>query len=248
MTWNPLIVSIVVLVVWTIITLGGEIWQAGSREALQKLVSDSLVYCLVAAALFLLAVVAYLGWWRQVGLLPGDTASNFKMLILPALGVVAIWVVAFSRGLKTASFGVLGINTLLVGFSEELMFRGVLFHGVQAELGSIRAVVITALLFGSVHALNGFITGDRTRAVEQAGMTVLFGFWIGAVRLYMSTLYPLMIIHWLWDLGLFVAAPAEKPPPAEMARAGKALLIPPGVAIVLFVYGLYLLYAHSGRH
>ena len=250
MAWdlNPLIAALVVLVVWMIITVGGELWQAGGRTGVENLMSNHPVYCLAVASIFLLAAVAYAGSWREVGLQPDGTTSNFMFLIAPVLAVFVIWIVALRRPLP-AGAGLLlaGVNTLLVGFSEELMFRGILFHATRTSFGAAWAIAITAAIFGLMHVLNGLITGKPVRAIEQAFLTVLFGYWIGAVRLYLSTIYPLIIIHWLWDFGLFAASPSRSAP-ADSGPASKLFLLPIAIAIALFAYGLWLLHVYTNRH
>lgn len=65
------------------------------------------------------------------------------------------------------------LNTLMVEICEELMFRGILFYGTSSSFGNRRAVWITGILLGSVHTLNGLITGDcRANTVHAffAGM------------------------------------------------------------------------------
>jgi membrane protease YdiL (CAAX protease family) len=249
MTENPLIVSLVVLMVLLAISVGGGIWQASGRESLQESISKHLIYGLVVASLFLLAVVAYTGWWREVGLRADGATSDFKVLIAPALAVVVVWIIAFKRGLpEFSTLRVVVANTMFVGFSEELMFRGIFFYGVENSFGHVWAVVITAVVFGSTHAQNGFITGQWPQALEQAFLATLWGFWTGAVRLSLGTLFPLMIIHWLWDLGLF-SMTSSKAERAEKGRANKLLLqVPLVLAMVLFVYGLFLLYTYTKGH
>lgn len=59
---NAFLISLVVLVIWLIIVLGGEILQAGGTTGLDDLVTGQIVYALIAAPVFLLIVVAVLGW------------------------------------------------------------------------------------------------------------------------------------------------------------------------------------------
>jgi membrane protease YdiL (CAAX protease family) len=209
--------------------------------------SNHLVYCLAVASIFLLAAIAYTGWWREVGLQPDGTTSNFMVLIAPGVAIIVIWIVAFRRRLPGgATLLLAGTNTLLVGFSEEVMFRGIFFHATKTSFGYAWAVAITAGVFGLMHILNGLITGKPIRAVEQAFLTILFGFWIGAVRLYLSTIYPLIIIHWFWDFALFAAAP-PKTAPANNGSASIVFLLPIALAIALFTYGLWLLHVYTSR-
>jgi membrane protease YdiL (CAAX protease family) len=243
MSWEatPWLVSLAVLVVWMVIVLGGEILQARRATSLQALVSRYLVYALVVALIFLLAVVAAAGWWREVGLQLEGSLNNLTLLAVPGLALIVIWAFAFSRGLPPGrTLLVVGANTLLVGFSEELMFRGILFHGSQSAFGVRWAVVITAAIFGLSHALNGLITGKPKEAAMQAFLGILFGFWTAALRVHLDTLIPLIVVHWLWDFGLFAAASAKT---ASSKAASIKNLLPFACAIVLFAYGLWLFLA-----
>jgi len=242
MTWEvtPWTMSLAVLIVWMVIVLGGEILQAGGATSLEGLVSKHFVYSLAVAPLFLLAVIAYAGWWHEVGLQFEGRNNNLKVLVVPGLAVIVIWAIAFSRGLSWGrTLIVVGANTLLVGCSEELMFRGILFYGSQSSFGFRWAVVITAAIFGLSHALNGLITGKPKRAFEQAFFATLFGFWMAALRVHLDTIIPLIVIHWLWDFGLSAAAPVNA---ASVKAAPIKNMLPVACETIPFAYGLWLLY------
>jgi hypothetical protein len=64
--------------------------------------------------------------------------------------------------------------------------------------------VFTAVLFGSVHILNGFITGDFSGAIIQATGAALSGVWYAALRFRLGSVFPGMILHWLWDFLAFL--------------------------------------------
>ncbi|HBF35882.1 MAG TPA: hypothetical protein DDW50_01000 [Firmicutes bacterium] len=120
------------------------------------------------------------------------------------------------------------VNTLMVGISEELMFRGILFHGASSSFGVWHAVWITAIIFGTVHTLNGLITGDFRASTLQAFFAATFGTWAVALRVRLDTIIPVIIIHWLWDCLAFLTSFLR-----DLA------LLP--FALVLFIYGLWLL-------
>jgi membrane protease YdiL (CAAX protease family) len=241
MTWqfSPLTISLITLIVWAIIVLAGEMLQAGRAVSLERLVSKHLVYSLVAAPIFLLAIIAYTGWWREVGLQFEGSINNIKLLVVPALAIIVIWVVAFRRRLhRSKTLIVSGTNTFVVGVSEELMFRGILFYGCQAAFGSRWAVVVTAIPFGLIHALNGLITGKPGQAIVQAFFATVFGFWIAVLRVHMDTIIPLIMIHWLWDFGLAAGRTDAKSVKTVSKSVGGVL--PLACEAVLFAYGLWL--------
>ena len=55
--------------------------------------------------------------------------------------------------------------------AEEMLFRGLLYRGLEAKVGAITTVMITSILFGMVHYL-GF---GWTRAVATGCLGLLFG-------------------------------------------------------------------------
>jgi membrane protease YdiL (CAAX protease family) len=234
---SPWIVSLVVLIVWTVVVVGGEILQAGGTTSLENMISK-VSYSLIAAPTLLLVLVAYTGWWREVGLLPW-TISNPAVLVAPAFAIIAVWIVAFRRGLPRGTT-LVGANSLLVGFSEELMFRGLLFYGIQSSFGSRWAVVVTAVIFGLVHSLNGALTGKWNQAAEQAVLNVFSGFWLGVLRVYLNSIIPLIVIHWLWDFGLFAGGSRKT---ASVKSASLGDIVPLACELTLFLYALWLLYA-----
>jgi membrane protease YdiL (CAAX protease family) len=251
---TPWIMSLAVLIVWMVIVLGGEIFQAGGTASLEGLISKHLVYSFVVAPILLLAIIAYAGWWREVGLQFEGSINNLKVLVMPGLAVIVVWAIAFSSGLPWGrTLIVVGANTLLVGFSEEIMFRGILFYGSQSSFGFRWAVVITAAIFGLSHALNGLITGKPKQAVEQAFLATLFGFWFVALRVHLNTIIPLIVIHWLWDFGIFAILGEQRRGLLRSGRSPATLqaveaapikdMLPLACEIVLFAYGLWLLYA-----
>jgi len=119
------------------------------------------------------------------------------------------------------------INTLIVGISEELMFRSILFHGASS-FGIWRAVWITAIIFGSVHILNSLITGDFRTSILQVFFAGTFGIWTAALRIRLNTIIPGIIIHWLWDCLEFLTN-----------SIWDLALLP--FSLMLFIYGIWLL-------
>ena len=60
------------------------------------------------------------------------------------------------------------MNTMLVGLSEEWMFRGALFQGLRSRLAMWPAILLTSALFGAVHVMNVVTTGQLGEAIVQA--------------------------------------------------------------------------------
>jgi CAAX protease family protein len=74
----------------------------------------------------------------------------------------------------TDYFAWLAVGMLVVGFSEELLFRGVLLVGARSALSEGCAVVFTSALFGVFHFVNlatGQGLGATTAQVGGAGLS-----------------------------------------------------------------------------
>ena len=246
---NSLLIAALVFIVWTTIILVVTKLQLGAAKiALDELVARSLVVTFVIAPLFLLIVVGYFRWQRKVGLKAADPAGSWKILWLPMLFVIAFLALGSALGLPPPQVLMfVFINTMLVGISEELMFRGLIFYGALTKFGIRSAILITSIWFGSVHALNGFLTGDFTSAAAQALAATLSGVWFMAIRLRTNSVYPGMIIHGLWDFGVFILSrsgktnnPAATAGSVEMSVSSQ-FLFPILLVLPLFLYGLWLL-------
>lgn len=230
-------VSLVVFVIWIIIVLGGEMLAVGGNPTgLDAQVNSRIVPALVIAPIFLLLVIAYFKWWRETGLKWVDDNRSLLLLWLPALGIIfmlAIGLPVISKGGQVLFFVL--INSLLVGISEELMFRGILLHSASTRYRLWAAIWIVSILFGLIHSLNGFVTGDFGPAFLQAGMAFLTGVMFIGLRLRQASVLPVMLVHGLWDFSVFTAIGTT------LAVVGTVF------PILFFIYGLWLLrdYRHQ---
>jgi len=239
---NRLTISLIVLVLWFIILKVGEAILFPDITDLEELLIGRLNFALVIVALFLLGVVLYFRWQRRAGLKRVDPPSSWRLVWFPLLITLALVGIAIVQGLPSGQvvFLIL-INSLIVGFEEELMFRGILFQGLLDRFNIWPAILLTSFLFGIVHASNGFITGDFAGAMVQVLQAGLGGIWFLALRLRTRSIYPAMIMHGLWDFAIFLVG--QSGPPGE---AGEVSFMAQVTAVVIYVlpvllYGLWLL-------
>jgi len=243
---NQLAIALIILIVWMAIVMGGGLLQVGIG-GFDSLVTKHVVIGLILAPLFLFGVIRYFNWnRRELGL---NAAQDWHLLLFPGLFVLIFLVIAFILGLPPIEMIIFAlINSMLVGISEELMFRGIIFRGVLSQAGYRiwSAIWITAILFGVVHVLNGFITGNFITALAQALMAIMSGIWFHAIRIRTRSIYPAMLIHGLWDFSLFVFATSlasvkiASESSADTSMMAK-LLLPLILSMPLFIYGLWLL-------
>ncbi|MBL1173588.1 CPBP family intramembrane glutamic endopeptidase [Pantanalinema sp. GBBB05] len=171
------------------------------------------VFWLVLLGLNLLNVfwvTRYFGW-QAIGFRP----LNRQQLLwfLPSIAVLmAMWVVCLS-GLSRAAlsaaqwqlFAIAGFTTLLVGLGEETMYRGIVLHSFLTT-GRVRwAMLVSAIGFALLHAVNVFGGVPLLGMPMQLIMTFLFGLFFAPLMLKLNNIVPLLIFHWLWDFVLFAA-------------------------------------------
>ena len=150
-----------------------------------------------------LVTVAVLGWWRPAFI--EDRRLPRWTWLFPAVMLVAI--------IGGVSYGNLSdkgmtytlmllVGCLFIGVSEELMFRGI---GVTAfRLAGFtegKVALWTSVLFGLAHATNIFTEGIS--ALTQVLITAVAGYFFYVTRRVSGLLVVSMIVHGLWDFGLF---------------------------------------------
>ncbi|MDZ4373712.1 MAG: type II CAAX endopeptidase family protein [Phenylobacterium sp.] len=235
--------ALVLLTVWVFATVAPTLQQASGNVSIPILISTRIEWGLIAAPT-VLAISYLLLRWNRLGLRWPARPSAF-VLGWPMLAcVVVMAVVSVQAGLPPAqALGLIAFNTFFVGISEELMFRGFLFRGLIERLSFWITFWLSSLMFGMVHTLNGFITGDFNAAIIQAGSAFLSAIFFLAVRLRTASLYPGILLHWTWDLavitlGLSLAANASEPASTSFATKGIGAVL---LSAPFALYGLFLM-------
>lgn len=239
-TTKRLAVAIVAVASWVAITMGLGLLQVGPGTALDKFASQQLVWGPPAAAAFML-VVAWLMGWRDLGFNAARPPGSWRLIWLPLLLLSSFVGVAIllDRPVPASVVAIVAINTMAVGFSEELAFRGVLWGAARKAMSFWPAFLLVTFLFGIVHVLNALMTGEFAAAGVQAFNAMLSGAAFLALRIRTHSIIPVMVVHWLWDLAVFVLAAGREGPVAqatpEAQLSGALMIVGP-----LALYGLFL--------
>jgi uncharacterized protein len=170
---------------------------------------DGVVLPVAAASVYLTIVTSVLGWWRPAILEPKRRVSLPGWLwVIPVLAVVACLAdVARSehRGdFTTTHWWWLVIGFALVGYSEELMTRGLLLVGMRAEWIEKRVLLGTTLLFAVMHGLNLINGQDLGTTIKQMVSVIPTAILFYVVRRVTRTLVWSMVVHALVDFSLVV--------------------------------------------
>ncbi|EXG83029.1 putative protease of the Abi (CAAX) family [Sphingomonas jaspsi DSM 18422] len=237
-----LIAASIAVIAWALITVFGSLAQAG-HGSLAELISSRIALATPAAALFLL-IVARVAGWLDLGLNPPRPITSVKLfwllgLYIGVLGTIA----ALTREIAPTTLLIVAVNTAVVGFSEELAFRGVLWGAARKAMPFWVGVLFVSGFFGGVHVMNALITGELGQAGVQALNAFLSGIAYLALRIRTRSLWPIMIGHWLWDLAVFAnVSGAVAPTGTGNSYMGILLVAPIGL------YGLWLLRKPEFRH
>lgn len=241
--YRRLILAIIAVAIWAAITLGVPSLLLDSQTSLQDLITKNLAWGVAGAAIFLVAVV-WLAGWRDMGFRAPAPAGWWKLLWLPALYLAGLASLGLLTGkLEPLAVTMVLLNTAIVGFSEELAFRGVLWGAARKALGFWSGFLLVTLAFGSVHVFNAILTGQLAAAGVQALNAAMSGAAYLAIRIRTRSILPIMVIHALWDFTVFLVgsggvgsheAAASHPDVQTQLLFGLALTGP------LFLYGLWL--------
>ncbi len=98
-------------------------------------------------------------------------------------------------------FTIAGITTLLVGFSEELVYRGIVFATFLKE-SKVQALFVSGITFSLLHSVNVFGGLEFAAMLGQLGITFIAGLFFAFVRLKIKSIVPIIIFHWVWDFNL----------------------------------------------
>lgn len=248
---NPLTVAIGVYVVWIALTVGIPVVTSAGQTDLTSLVTRGIATGIAAAAIFLAGAVAIFGWRRPVGLVAVHAPRSLWVLMPPAIVCCLMLAGAAAIGFPPATIVLFVLlNTALVGWSEELMFRGFALFGLLSRFSIWTAIVISCAMFGAVHFLNGFMTGDFLSSTVQTFVAGISGIWLMAVRLRTRSIFPAMVIHALWDFSTFMfssaAARGSDTVSSSDPNLVQQIILPFAPALPLFLYGIWLL-RHVGR-
>lgn len=236
-----LALAIIVVVIWAAITLGVPSLQLDGTKSLQEMITQNLAWGVAGAALFLVLAV-WLAGWRDMGFRAPSPPGWWKLLWLPALYLAGLGVLGVTTGkLEAAGVMMVLINTAMVGFSEELAFRGVLWGGARKALSFWPAFLLVSAMFGSVHVFNAILTGELAAAGVQALNAFMSGAAYLAIRIRTRSFIPIMVIHALWDFVVFLAGSgADKAAAPDPALLQQQLTFGLMLTGPLFLYGLWL--------
>lgn len=192
---------VVALIVGSVASFAGGMALQGDRagEALGEFLARVLV-----SGLFLLLILR-LHWLALIGFTKKGRLRSW-MLVLAAL-VYSVFSGSYSLfGDFDISFqppvlsGLITLKSLSIGLLEETVFRGIILFTLIDHWGrSLRAltksVILSSLLFGSVHLLNIAAGKPLVDTAMQVLNSSLAGIFYAALVLWVGSIWPAIFFH-----------------------------------------------------
>lgn len=196
-------------------------------------VVQGIVVPVAVGAAFLAIAATVLGWWRPA-LREEHRAGPRWGWVLPALllafALSNVFSIDFSSPAVQEVLPMLAIGCALVGFSEELLTRGLMLVGFRGSFSEVWVWLFCSLSFALLHGINAFFGQSIGSTAIQMTVAFLIGTAFYVTRRVTGLLVVTMVIHALWDFGAIGIG--DNTPPAAAAFLQYAAAI---VALVLLV-------------
>lgn len=192
-----------VLVIYLVTTFSGVPFTEIGKSA--ESTWRGAVLDLAVAAVLLAITTSLLGWWRPA-LFERKRSHHKWPIFVPAIMLVVAILNLFTTDWSKfdASFIVsLVALGVCVGFSEELMSRGLLLTAFRSQFREVWVWLFTSLLFGAMHLVNAALGAPFLSALQQAGLAAMSGTCFYIVRRVTGSLVWAMALHGIWDIGGF---------------------------------------------
>jgi uncharacterized protein len=155
----------------------------------------------------LLTIVAlWSGWWKDLWRDKYQIKGHNWMYIFVVLAVIAIignLIKGNIGSLDTTLIVTIFIATAFVGYSEELLTRGLLIRGARGSgFSEVKVFLIVMLVFGLFHGINILLGQNVVTTLQQMVLAGLGGGVYYAIFRKTGFLVVTMILHALFDFSL----------------------------------------------
>lgn len=196
--------ALVVFVLYLVVIVGLSKLLGADYTQIGKTADATLkgaVIPIIFSSALVAAATSYLGWWGPALREREKAASRVPWIavVVAVLGVVLTGLATTWSRLDATTVLLSAVAVLLVGFSEELMTRGLLLTGFRARFHEGWAWLLSSLCFGLMHganALNGQAIGPT---IQQIYTTAMAGTLLYIIRRVTGSLVWAMAFHAVYD-------------------------------------------------
>ncbi|MCO5314670.1 MAG: CPBP family intramembrane metalloprotease [Solirubrobacterales bacterium] len=196
-----------IVVAYLVILKSGELLIGGDIDADDRMSGlDSMLRALTGpiaiSMLFVVGVSTWLGW--RTGIIREPVRVRKWLWFIPVTYLVVSLAMTDWANLAGQQIGFLvafTLTMLLVGFTEEVMFRGI---GVvtlrRGGFTEVKVALFTSLIFGAAHLTNAINSGSS--AISQAVIVTFMGYFLYLSRRVSGAIWIPILLHALWDFSL----------------------------------------------
>ena len=171
---------------------------------------DESICMLIALLVFTAGIIVFVktnhleGKYGLAGW-PKDMKKYLFFIPMWILATGNIWD-GFAPSYQGAELVIAALSMILVGFVEEMIFRGFLFKAMMEGDKTVVAIIVSAVTFGVGHIVNLFTGQAGFSTVMQIIFAISWGFILTMVCYKGGSIIPCIIAHSLIDvLSLFGA-------------------------------------------
>ncbi|MDQ3911611.1 MAG: CPBP family intramembrane metalloprotease [Actinomycetota bacterium] len=205
--------------------------QPSPREQFLSAIESSENLFQALAILLAVLLITALGWWHRIGFNRPSQWRNLRLLLFPLL----VGALSFLGGLEVtapALFFPTLLGLLLAVFSEEVLYRGILWR-VLVPTGVVGAVILTSLLYGTLYLVKLGSARPWPEAVYLTVLATCAGFTYAALRWRTASIWPVLALHFVLKLFGEISTPESVP--------SLVLLLVFASTLGFIGYGLFLL-------
>ena len=190
---KPILFAVAFIVLYCAVTI--PIRGAYGDGSIQSLAGLSAVAVLIAA------VSSAIPLWKKLGVAARPRNLRACLFVLPMwlLATGNVWG-GFRMNYSGAAAWYAAGSMALVGFVEEMIFRGFLFRAMLKKDGPKAAVIVSAVTFGIGHIVNLLAGMATVENLIMIAFAVAWGFVFTMVYYKSGSLMPCIIAHVVVDV------------------------------------------------
>jgi membrane protease YdiL (CAAX protease family) len=179
--------------------------------------TDGIVWQALVTAV-LVGIVMILGWADIAGfqgpLDKGGLPSTYWVSAYPMIGALGFGFAVLTS--DTVSGPVMMITVvltlnLLVGLSEEVLFRGIVFGALRQRHSLMISIIVSSVAFGMLHLVNLGIGQAISLTAFQVVNATALGALFCAIRLQTNSLWPPVLLHMMWNSYVMLGQAMSEP-------------------------------------
>lgn len=203
---NGLFIALLYVVYFTIaLKISGVGYENITDSANNVL--KAVVLPLLGGTILLTAIAMWSGWWKDLWHDQYKIKGHSWMYLFPiimAIGIIANLASAKFGNVSGQMIGYIFVGTAMVGYCEELLFRGMVLRGARGSgLSELRVMLVVALSFGIFHGANFFLGQNIVSTLQQIAFASITGAIFYIIFRKTGLLIVPMILHGLWDFSVF---------------------------------------------